>query len=34
MFEGCDNLMIHTPAGSKMYTYAKTEKIKVEELIE
>lgn len=34
VFKDCDNLTIHTPTGSKMYTYAKTEKIKVEELIE
>ena len=34
VFRDCDNLTIHTPAKSKMYTYAKTEKIKVEELIE
>ena len=33
IFRECDNLTIHTPAGSKMYTYAKTQKIRVEELI-
>ena len=34
VFDGCVDLTIHTPAGSKMYTYAKAEKIRVEKLIE
>ena len=34
VFYDCKGVTIHTPAGSKMYAYAKTEKIKVKELSE